>query len=824
MKTVVAVLSVVVISPCFARTITVDDNGPADFNNIQAAINDSDNGDTIIIQPGTYTGTGNRDISYLGKSVIVQSIDPNDSNITAATIIDCNSTEANPHRGFIFNNSEGANSQLIGFTIKKAYYIWHGGGIYCDGSNPVIKNCIINNCVANCSSNIYQEHGGGIYLLGSSPTISHCIISENWANGGGGIYCENNSNPIINNCMIVNNSVNNYGGGVNCWDSHPVISFCTIAGNSANIGGGINYYSAFTVNNCIIRGNSGGDFVKSTSSQVFPVVSYSDIGGGYAGTGNINSNPFFINPAGGNYHISANSPCVDKGDPNYTGLPGEVDVDGDPRVANSRVDMGADEYTSSPAVIDINPQQFTFTAEAGGLNPPSQKLYIGNVGNGRVNWTINCGCNWLSAEPNTGTSTDEPNEVSLSVDASGQPHGLYQCTLTVSDPCASNSPQTANITLVVNTKLLVPSVYSNIQSAINSAINGDTVLVDDGIYTGPGNRDIDFAGKAITVKSKNGPEQCIIDCNGTFGENHRGFNFISGEGQGSVLEGFTIANGFLAVMCGGGAGINIDGASPTISKCVVNNNHVELVSGSLCFCMGGGIYISGGSPFVANCIITSNSVGDWGWGGGIYCESSLTEIYNCTIHNNTAIGYEGQGGGVYSSSGTMKNSIIWNNNAQTSPQIYGGSLISFSDIQGGWAGTGNINSDPCFADPCSGDFHLKSQAGRWNPNTQIWVKDIVQSPCIDAGDPNSDWTAELWPHGKRINMGAYGGTPQAGMSLSTIGNIANLDNDPCDIIDFNDLKIFVEKWCYEEDLLAADLDRNGHVDFNDFAIFGGEYK
>ncbi len=103
--------------------------------------------------------------------------------------------------------------------------------------------------------------------------------------------------------------------------------------------------------------------------------------------------------------------------------------------------------------------------------------------------------------------------------------------------------------------------------------------------------------------------------------------------------------------------------------------------------------------------------------------------------------------------------------------------IKYSDIVGGpdgvsisgrystltW-GPGNINAVPRFADPAAGDFHLKSEAGRWDPNSESWVIDDVTSPCIDAGDPNSDRTSEIWPHGERINMGAYGGTKEASMS------------------------------------------------------------
>jgi len=166
-----AVLFVVVcLAPTLgqARTTTVDDDGPADFNNIQAAINDANDGDIIEVQPGTYRGSGNRDIDFLGKAITVRSIDPNDPNIVANTIIDCNGTEAEPHRGFYFHSGEPPNSVISGLAITNGYADF-GGGIYCDGSSPTIQNNIIKRNQAGT--------GGGVKCLGGNVAILNCDIS-----------------------------------------------------------------------------------------------------------------------------------------------------------------------------------------------------------------------------------------------------------------------------------------------------------------------------------------------------------------------------------------------------------------------------------------------------------------------------------------------------------------------------------------------------------------------------------------------------------------------------------------------------------------------
>lgn len=149
-----------------------------------------------------------------------------------------------------------------------------------------------------------------------------------------------------------------------------------------------------------------------------------------------------------------------------------------------------------------------------------------------------------------------------------------------------------------------------------------------------------------------------------------------------------------------------------------------------------------------------------------------------------------------------------------------GSISASANSTVTW-GAGNIDADPQFVDPAGGDYHLKSQAGRWDPPTTNWVADAVTSPCVDAGDPNSDWMAELWPHGKRINMGAYGGTAQASMSLSGLGNIADFNNDG--VVNVKDLRMLADIWAAQDVLLAEDIDRNGLVGLLDFAELAGNW-
>ncbi len=217
---------------------------------------------------------------------------------------------------------------------------------------------------------------------------------------------------------------------------------------------------------------------------------------------------------------------------------------------------------------------------------------------------------------------------------------------------------------------------------------------------------------------------------------------------------------------------------------------------------GEGGAIAGSCSLIANSLFTANQSKS---GGAISCTYRQDQVIeNCVFAGNRgrdhggAIQFEGPGlltidscsmQGNLSACGntldasdcdvTVRDSIIWDANAFST---YKTTLaITYSDLYDPYSGLGNVSIDPRFAilgywDPndtladtnddfwVEGDYHLKSQAGRWDPNSQSWVTDDVTSPCIDAGDPNSPVGDEPEPNGQRINMGAYGGTSEASKS------------------------------------------------------------
>ena len=208
--------------------------------------------------------------------------------------------------------------------------------------------------------------------------------------------------------------------------------------------------------------------------------------------------------------------------------------------------------------------------------------------------------------------------------------------------------------------------FDAIQEGMDAAVDGDEVVILAGLYRGAGNHDLDFGGKAITVRSESGPEVTIVDS--TIDPEawprptpHDGFIFESGEGSDSVLRGLTLTDSWLLRA---GGGIIIRSSSPTIEDCTISS-HIVREHG------GGGIFCFNASPMIRNCTIEDNFSGQDG--GGIYCGGTGSPtIVGCTIEGNDCVE---SGGGVFfggTTTATMEHCTIRMNGGAPSGGSGGG--------------------------------------------------------------------------------------------------------------------------------------------------------
>ena len=353
----------------------------------------------------------------------------------------------------------------------------------------------------------------------------------------------------------------------------------------------------------------------------------------------------------------------------------------------------------------------------------------------------------------------------------------------------------------------VPADYSTIQGAIDSAADGDIVLVAPGIYV----ENLDFLGKAITVQSREGAGLTIIDG----GLTESVVTFASGETEEASIDGLTLRNGSAQ----NGGGIHCDAASPTIVNCTITNNAAAGYAGGIrcnagaspmimnCTITGNDSYFGGGidcfgssSPTIVNCTISENNAFI---GGGIYCCSNASPtIVNCTISLNGAI----LGGGIYcvlKASPEVTNCLILGNAA-----TFGGGLhcdnafptVTNCTFSGNWAGVGggifgefnkggtSDRSEALTVMNCIlwGDFAedgpeiqvyvgtpvvmYSDVQGGWpgegNMDSSphfVGIKDFrlqAGSPCIDAGNSLHTYDDTCYPPSlgdERNDMGAFGG-------------------------------------------------------------------
>ncbi len=263
---------------------------PADFGNIQAAIDAAPEGAIVLVADGVHTGGGNRHLDFRGKRLMVRS-----EHGAAGCVLDCEGEG----RAFYFHSGETPESVVEGFTITGGAADV-GGAVACIGSSPTIRDCVIegNRAVAkrdtrDSGDDASSGNGGGIHLSASAAVIERSIIRANVADGrGGGIDCRDGSTPTITHCTIVDNTAAQPGGGIYFNASKATVTASTIRGNTASAGSGVFFSvgSNGVMRDCVISGNtslgaslfSGGGIHCSSSG---PTISGCVISGNVSAAG-----------------------------------------------------------------------------------------------------------------------------------------------------------------------------------------------------------------------------------------------------------------------------------------------------------------------------------------------------------------------------------------------------------------------------------------------------------------------------------------------------------------------------------------------------------
>ena len=359
--------------------------------------------------------------------------------------------------------------------------------------------------------------------------------------------------------------------------------------------------------------------------------------------------------------------------------------------------------------------------------------------------------------------------------------------------------------------------FTKIQDAINAANNSDVIIANSGTYL----ENINFSGKNITLTSTNPQNSVIVAHTVIRGSSNTTpiVNYQGSETSDCNLVGFTITGGASE------GGIYGNQCSASISFCTLRNN-ASAFNGSA---------IRDFDGIISNCTITRNTANLSARGGALadcdgkiancliiyndaYQNSALyncnADIINCTIADNTS----DYGAAIDSCNGKIANSIIYYN--QPAESVANCPDVSFCCLENYAAGPGNIYGDPCFVSLT--DYHLMSQAGRWNYANNLWVYDSATSKCIDAGGASFSLGDE-YTHADniRINMGVYGGTAQASKSPASWSIIADITNDG--IVNFEDFAWMAQYFDHSASGITGDLNRDQSVLLDDLSMMSEKW-
>jgi parallel beta-helix repeat protein len=664
-----------------------------------------------------------------------------------------------------------------------------------------------------------DSHGGAVYCSSSDLVIENCRLTNNVGDGGGAIYCTD-SYPFISNTLIANNT--SLGdtprcGGICSEYGALELYHCTIVNNSP---GGILASSCWNwviVTNTIAWGN---ELYQIAAEESTPEVTFCDVQGGCKGKGNFDADPCFFSPSAGpgieydgssaRWALQSRSPCINAGTEFVE--PPATDLAGAARKVSGVLDLGAYENQSELPLLTITP---ALTADAGFVKVDASKTIRLEITNtGTQDFTVE---SVGLSDANEGFSLPAPVErqtlaagQSLPVEITFQPkrEEVYRARLDVRSTASNGAhvPITLKGVGVVGT-IVPPGWVSGTWRKASSpyVVTGDIYIDWDKLTVEPGVT-VKFAGHFWlmvgyrgTLRAIGTEQDRIVFTALDKEEGWYGIRLIN-SGSDDKLRYCTLeyakkprtGGSGIADLFGGAIlcyasfdsepGYPVD-TNPTIDSCLLTHNCAR--TGGAIACMqwcdplitgniiidneadydGAGIALYYSYGTVANNVIVRNAALA---GGGLMNIMSSPSVVNNTFVANRpgALHLESVMRDLFDNPETMQvvNNILWKNEIYLADTETANYEIRFNNIPGGWEGEGNIDQDPRFANPSADDYHLKSQAGRWDPAGQTWVLDDVTSPCLDAGDPALDPADEPEPNGGRIDMGAYGGTDQASKS------------------------------------------------------------
>ena len=761
--------------------------------NIQSGIDAASEGDTVLVLPGVHSGEGNKNLDYHGTNLAVMSSDG--SSATTLSLTAGNSA-------IYISNGESLESVFAGFRIEgsnirsiKAYGAslslrdihislpedgnaislsygtfvledvvidghgnWDTDGIYlghciANLAEIEISNCWGNALYSNTSEltiealeirNVRAHSSSPVDLTYGSATIDDALIVDCYGDIGGALNASYGTVEVFNSTFI-GNDANRFGGAValNADETHGTFTNCTFIRNSAdNAGSGLicYEYAHGSLINCVFFQNYG-DAIHVSWAQSFlnldnTLVAFNegyginadlntievDCSNFFANglgnyntfpdqtgiNGNISKDPMFCNEGGEDdpLTVSLNSPCLPEN--NDCGL----------LIGNNSIDCGLVMYTIAGHIeneegiplagVELSGHyQNYFSDEFGDYSVPSIEGWTGSISPYFENYHF----------------TPENREY-----------------LDLQD-----NVQSEDYLAFFSTLHLVPAEYASIGEALDIALEGDTILVAPGIYSGSSNRNMEFRGENVVLLSDHGPDVTTIDCENL----GRAFVIHFGESSSTIIDGFTIQGGIANENLIGGArggAILIHGASPTLRNLTIQENtcpegygggiaiedseslleNLRLIANEVTGFdgNGGGIHIRDASPTINNCLFYRNFA--FRYGGGLAGKESPFQIARCTFVENVA----GWGGGAVAgdqSTGAILDAVVIASNRSTwgGAAFHGGINHPFTftcsvffdntdepfhhyDDPIGVAG--NFTADPVFCDPEYGDFTLSSSS------------------------------------------------------------------------------------------------------------------